>query len=151
MKRKPYILLLLLQFWASSSLATGHGGKSYAEISSWWRAIYPGIEQKIAKFNSHELEDLKKFRSSVKNLKQKGETLNKSFHRSLSIDHKLIADIEMYCNAVREITNLTAPIDGLLLSMELGLEYSAAVIYFYNNVKNKNGDRINDCDDTKWK
>lgn len=150
MKIKSYFVILLLQFLASNCLAAGHEEKSYAEILNWWRSIYQSLDKNISKFDSHELKDLNKLRSSVKTLGNKVVELNTSFNRSLSIDNKLIENIEMYCNAVREVTSLAEPIDHLLLSMTLGLEHSAAAHYFYINVKNMNGDYISECDDTKW-
>jgi hypothetical protein len=150
MKIKSYVVILLLQFLASNCLAAGHEEKSYTEILNWWRSIYQSLEKNTVNLDSHELKDLNKFRTSVKILENKVIELNTSFDRSLSIDHKLIENIEMYCNAVREVTSLADPIDHLLLSMTLGLEHSAAVHYFYKNVKNTNGDYISECNDTKW-
>jgi hypothetical protein len=65
-KNIPYILMLLLQFLASNSLASGQDDRSYSEVSNWWRAIYPSLKEGIARFNTHEHVDLKRFRNSVK-------------------------------------------------------------------------------------
>jgi hypothetical protein len=148
-KNIPYVLMLLVQFLASNCPASGHEDRSYSEISSWWRAIYPSLHENIARFNAHEIEDLKKFRNSVNNLGQKAFELDKSFERSLSLDRQIIKNIKMYCNAVREVESLADPADHLFLSMALGLEYSTPVTYFYKNVKTENGDHIRECDDAK--